>query len=141
MEGNIISIAYAAGMDINAMVFDFTLVAGASIKSPANKTFDLELADGTLVITYGGVDYTFVVRATGYTDPLLSNGWTDETAKFGSLPKYIKVYKNEDLLNKPESKSLGYMPSWARKRPWVLSAAAKQVRSRLPSSNRRVTGT
>lgn len=109
MEGNIISIAYAAGMDINAMVFDFTLVAGASIKSPANKTFDLELADGTLVITYGGVDYTFVVRATGYTDPLLSNGWTDETAKFGSLPKYIKVYKNEDLLNKPENKSLGYI--------------------------------
>ena len=97
MEGNIISIAYAAGMDINAMVFDFTLVAGASIKSPANKTFDLELDDGTLVVAYGGVDYTFVVRATGYTDPLLSNGWTDETANFGSLPKYIKVYKTTTL--------------------------------------------
>ena len=54
------------------MVFDIELVPGASLKSPADRTFDLEFADGTLVVTYGGTDYTYVVKQTGYTDPLLS---------------------------------------------------------------------
>ena len=84
-------------MNVNAMVFDIELVPGASLKSPENKTFDLEFADGTLVVTYGGTDYTYVVKQTGYTDPLLSQGWTDETGSFGTLPKYIKVYKTTKL--------------------------------------------
>lgn len=97
IEGNIITIAYKEGMDINAMVFDFTLISGASIKSPADKTFDLELDEGTMVVTYDGVDYTYVIRQTGYTDPLLNNGWTDVTADFGTLPRYIKVYMTTNL--------------------------------------------
>ncbi len=84
-------------MNVNAMVFDIELVPGASLKSPADRTFDLEFADGTLVVTYGGTDYTYVVKQTGYTDPLLSQGWTDETGSFGTLPKYIKVYKTTKL--------------------------------------------
>ena len=91
IAGNTITIAYKTGMNVNAMVFDIELVPGASLKSPADRTFDLEFADGTLVVTYGGTDYTYVVKQTGYTDPLLSQGWTDETGSFGTLPKYIKV--------------------------------------------------
>lgn len=49
------------------------------------------------MVTYGGTDYTYVVKQTGYTDPLLSQGWTDETGSFGTLPKYIKVYKTTKL--------------------------------------------
>ena len=97
IAGNTITIAYKTGMNVNAMVFDIELVPGASLKSPENKTFDLEFADGTLVVTYGGTDYTYVVKQTGYTDPLLSQGWTDETGSFGTLPKYIKVYKTTKL--------------------------------------------
>lgn len=97
IAGNTITIAYKSGMNINAMVFDFELVPGASLKSPADKTFDLEFADGTVVVTYGGADYSFIVKQTGYTDPLLSQGWTDETGSFGTLPKYIKVYKTTKL--------------------------------------------
>lgn len=97
IAGNTITVAYKSGMNINAMVFDIELVPGASLKSPENKTFDLEFADGTLVVTYGGADYTYIVKQTGYTDPLLSQGWTDETGTFGTLPKYIKVYKTTKL--------------------------------------------
>lgn len=97
IAGNTITIAYKTGMNVNAMVFDIELVPGASLKSPADRTFDLEFADGTLVVTYGGTDYTYVVKQTGYTDPLLSQGWTDETGSFGTLPKYIKVYKTTKL--------------------------------------------
>lgn len=97
IAGNTITIAYKTGMNVNAMVFDIELVPGASLKSPADRTFDLEFADGTLVVTYGGTDYTYVIKQTGYTDPLLSQGWTDETGSFGTLPKYIKVYKTTKL--------------------------------------------
>lgn len=97
IAGNTITIAYKTGMNINAMVFDLELVPGASLKSPADKTFDLEFATGTLVVTYGGSDYTYVVKQTGYTDPLLSQGWTDVSGTYGTLPSYIKVYKNTNL--------------------------------------------
>ena len=109
VEGGGITIAYDATMDINALVFDITLQPGASVKSPADKTFDLEFDDGKLVVSYNGSDYTYIVKQTGYTDPLLSKGWTDETANFGTLPKYIKVYKNTDLLDNPTAPSLGYI--------------------------------
>lgn len=109
IEGSVITIAYAEGMDINAMTFDFELQAGATIKSPADNTFDLEYGEAKMVVTYFEKDFTYTIRQTGYTDPLLSKGWTDETASFGTLPNYIKVYKNTDLLNRSDNPSLGYI--------------------------------
>ena len=44
-----------------------------------------------------------------YVDPLLSKGWTNVTSSYGTLPNYIKVYKNEDLLNNAATKSIGYI--------------------------------
>ena len=124
IAGNTITIAYKTGMNVNAMVFDIELVPGASLKSPENKTFDLEFADGTLVVTYGGTDYTYVVKQTGYTDPLLSQGWTDETGSFGTLPKYIKVYKTTKLNG--VDNNIAYIAIMGPR--WALSATAPILR-------------
>lgn len=48
----LITIGYKPEMEINAMTFDFSLLSGATVKSPADKTFNLELEDGKLVVTY-----------------------------------------------------------------------------------------
>ena len=108
-EGQLITIGYKPEMEINAMTFDFSLLSGATVKSPADKTFNLELEDGKLVVTYQGEDYNYTVKVKDYVDPLLSKGWTNVTSSYGTLPNYIKVYKNEDLLNNAATKSIGYI--------------------------------
>ena len=109
VEGQLITIGYKPEMEINAMTFDFSLLSGATVKSPADKTFNLELEDGKLVVTYQGEDYNYTVKVKDYVDPLLSKGWTNVTSSYGTLPNYIKVYKNEDLLNNAATKSIGYI--------------------------------
>ena len=80
VEGQLITIGYKPEMEINAMTFDFSLLSGATVKSPADKTFNLELEDGKLVVTYQGEDYNYTVKV-----------------------------KNEDLLNNAATKSIGYI--------------------------------
>lgn len=109
IDGQLITIDYKPEMEINAMTFDFTLLSGATVKSPADKTFNLELEDGKLVVSYQGEDYNYTVKVKDYVDPLLSKGWTDVTSAYGTLPNYIKVYKNENLLNNAATKSIGYI--------------------------------
>lgn len=106
IEGKTITISYEANMNINAMVFDLTMHKGATVKSPEDRSFNLEYEDGTLVINFMDQDYTYTVKATNYVDPLLSKGWTDETSNFGQLPEHIKIYKNPSILGDNE---LGYI--------------------------------
>ena len=103
IDGTNIALEY----DANTMYADnieltVNLRKGAAVKTPEKLVFDFT-AQSThkLVVTYLGKEFVYAVRLAGFEmqENLYEKaGWVNASEDFGSLPKYITVYKNKKLL-------------------------------------------